>query len=125
MLLSESAVDTLARNSLIGLLELLLDEVLELLVELVSCSTWARYVLASAVSPDLIEANRPVSAVSSELWPLLDVLEVDDVEEAESSAKSEEVLSRAEIDMASNPFPLDFPEQRPRQMDSAPRYRCG
>ena len=87
MLLSESAVDTLARNSLIGLFELLVDEV----IELVSFSTSAKYFLASLVSPDLIEENRPVSALLSELW-LVDELDVDDVEDAESSANSEEEL---------------------------------
>jgi len=45
MLLSESAVDTLARNSLIGLFELVVNEVFEL----VSFSTAARYFLASLV----------------------------------------------------------------------------
>lgn len=49
MLLLESAVDTLDRNSLIGLFELSVDEVFEL----VSFSTSARYFLASLVSPDL------------------------------------------------------------------------
>jgi hypothetical protein len=49
MLLSESAVDTLDRNSLIGLSESELDEVFEL----ISLSTSARYFLASLVSPDL------------------------------------------------------------------------
>jgi hypothetical protein len=123
MLLSESAVDTLARNSLIGFFELVLDEVLEVF-ELTSFSTSARYFLASLVSPDLIEENRPVSALSSELW-LFEVLDVDDTEEAESSANSEELLCIAEIDMDCNPFLADFSEQRSRSMDAAPEYMGG
>jgi hypothetical protein len=62
----------------------------------------------------LIEENRPVSALSSELWLFWEELDVDDVEDAESSVKSEELLCIAEIDMACNPFPADFPEHRPR-----------
>ena len=61
MLLSESAVETLARNSLIGLFEFVVDE------EGFNFSTSARYFLASVVSPDLMEENRPESALSSEL----------------------------------------------------------
>jgi hypothetical protein len=86
MLLSESAVDTLDRNSLIGLFVLVVDEVLEL----VSLSTSARYFLASLVSPDLMEENRPVSALFSEFLLLLEELEAD--EAAESSVKREEAL---------------------------------
>ena len=125
MLLSESAVDTLARNSLIGLFESVVDELFELLTEEVSFSTSARYFLASLVSPDLIEENRPVSALSSELWLFLEELDVDDVEDAASSVKSEALLCIAEIDIACNPFPVDFPEQRSRWFDTAPRYMCG
>jgi len=118
MLLSESAVDTLARNSLIGLFELVVDEVFELLVdeafEPVSFSTVARYFLASLVSPDLMAENRLVSALLSEFWLFLEVLEVDDVEEAVSSVSKAELLCIEEIDMACDPFPADFPERRPR-----------
>jgi hypothetical protein len=114
MLSSESAVDTLDRNSLIGSFELVVDEASELLVEEVSCSTSARYFLAALVSPDLIEENRPVSALSSELWLLVEELDVDDVEDAVSSVKSEELLCIAESDMGCYPFPANFPEQRPR-----------
>jgi hypothetical protein len=121
MLLSESAVDTLERNSLIGLSELVLDEVFEL----VSFSTWARYFLASLVSPDLIEENKPLRALSSELWLLLEELDVDDAEEAVSCAISEELLCIAEIDMDCSPFWANFSEQRPLSMVTALRYRCG
>jgi hypothetical protein len=110
MLLSESAVHTLDRNSLLGLFELVVDEVFEL----VSFSTSGRDFLASLVSPDLIEENRPVRALSSELWLFLEELVVDDVEDAASSVKSEELLWIAEIDVACNPLLADFPEQRPR-----------
>ncbi len=103
MLLSESAVDTLDRNSLIGLLESEVDEIFEL----VRFSTSARYFLASLVSPDLIEENRPVSALSSEVWLLVEEL---DVEDAESSVKREELLWIAVIDMDWNPFLADFQE---------------
>jgi len=111
-------VDTLDRNSLIGLLELLVDEAFEVFVEEVSFSTSARYFLASLVSPDLIEENSPVSAASSELWLFLEEL---DVEDAASSVKSEELLCRAEIDMECDPSWVDFSEQRPRSMELAPR----
>jgi hypothetical protein len=110
MLLSDSAVDTLDRNSLIGSFELVLDE----LFEPVSCSTWARYFLASLVSPDLIEENKSLRALLSELWLLLEELDVDDADEAESSAMSEELLCIAESDMDRNPFLANFSEQHPQ-----------
>ena len=110
MLLSESAVDTLARNSLMGLFE---PEVVEVF-ELVSFSTSAKYFLASLVSPDLIEENSPVSALFSGLWLLLDALEVAVVEDAESAVNRELLLCKAEIDMDCNPFLPDFPERSPR-----------
>ncbi len=103
-------MDPLDRNSLIGLLELVVDEAFEL----VSFSTWAKYFLASLVLPDLIEENRPVSAVSSGFLLLVEELEVDEVEDAESSEKRVELLCIAEIDMAWNPLLADFPKQRPR-----------
>jgi len=102
MLFSESAVETLAKNSLIGLLESVVDEE----VEEFSFSTSAKYFLASVVSPDLIEENRPESALFSELWLLLDV---DDNDDAESAVNKEDVLCKAEIDMNCNPFRTDFP----------------
>lgn len=120
MLLSESAVDTLAKNSLIGSFELVVDE----LFELVSLSTSARYFLAEVVSPDLIEENKPVRALSSGLWLRLEELDVDDSDEAESSARSEELLVIAEIDMDCNPSWANFSEPRPRSMDTVPRYMC-
>jgi hypothetical protein len=125
MLLSESAVDTLDRNSLIGLFEFVADEVFEPLVEEVSFSTTAKYFLASLVSPDLIEENRLVSALSSELLLLFEEFDVDDAEDAESSVKSEELLCIAEIDMACNPLLADFPKQRQQEMDAALRYVYG
>jgi hypothetical protein len=48
------------------------------------------------------------SALSKELL-LLEELEMDDVEDAESSVKRELVLCRLEISMNSDPFRANFP----------------
>ena len=103
MLLSESAVETLVRNSPIGLFESIFPAE--------SFSTCPRYFLASAVSPDLIADNRLVNALSKE-FALPVELEADDVEEVESSESRELVLCKLEIDMNSNPFQLDFSKIR-------------
>jgi len=76
-------------------LEELVEDVLEELLDAVRLSTWARYFFASLVSPDLIDENRPVSAVSRELW-LLEELEVEEADSVDSSEKRELVLCRLE-----------------------------
>src|ERR1035437_42028 len=116
MLLSESAVETLDKNSPNGLLESVF--------ELVNFSTWARYFLASVVSPDLIEENKPVSAVSNE-FALFDELEVEEVEEAASSLKSVMLLEILEIDMACSPFLVDFSRKPPPTGCVTSSYTCG
>lgn len=100
MLLSESAVETLEINSPIGLFWSALAGA--------SFSTWARYFLASAVSPDLMADIRLVSALSK-VFPLLLVeLAVDDVEDVASSERRELVLCKLEISMNGNPFRIVF-----------------
>ena len=100
MLLSPSAVETLERNSPSGLLESAFAGD--------SFSTWARYVFASLVSPDLIAEIRLVSALSKAFVLLLEELETEDVEDAESSEKRELLLCKLEISMNRNPFRVDF-----------------
>lgn len=90
MLSSESAVETLLRNSPSGLFESTFPEE--------RFSTCPRYFLASAVSPDLIADIRLVNALSKE-FALLVEPEVDDVEEVESSESRELVLCKLEMDM--------------------------
>jgi hypothetical protein len=98
MLLSPSAVETLDRNSPSGLLASVFEGA--------SFSTWARYVLASVESPDLMADIRLVSALSKELWLLLDeLLEAADDEDADSSVKSELAFCKLEISMSCSPFP--------------------
>jgi len=102
MLLSESAVETLERNSPSGLLESMFEGD--------SFSTWARSFFAAAVSPDLMSDIRLVSALSKEFPLLLLELVVDDVEDVASSVKSELVLCKLEICMNCPPFHLDSSE---------------
>jgi hypothetical protein len=108
MLLSESAVVTLERNSPSGLLESMFEGD--------SFSTWARSFFAAAVSPDLMSDIRLVSALSKEFPLLLLELVVDDVEDVASSVKSELVLCKLEICMNCPPSHLDSSEiQLPKQ----------
>jgi hypothetical protein len=102
MLLSERAVETLVRNSPNGLFESIFPPD--------SFSTWARYVLASAVSPDLMADIRLVNALSKE-FPLPVELEADDVEDVESSEIRELVLCKLEMSMNGTPFRIDFSEK--------------
>jgi len=93
---SDSEAETLERNSPSGLLESAFDGV--------SFFTSARYVFASVVSPDLMADIRPESALSKE-FPLLDeVLDVEDVDDAESSVKRVLLLCKLEISMNDDPF---------------------
>ena len=117
MLLSESAVETLERNSLSGLLESAFEGA--------SFSTSARYLLASMESPDLMADIRLVSALSKEFPLLPEELDVDDVEDAASSVKRLEVLCRLEISMNSDPFPIDFSEIQLLQSSGSPSYLRG
>jgi hypothetical protein len=64
---------------------------------------------------------RLVSAPSN-VFVLLDELEVDDVEDAESSVKRLEVLCTLEISMDHNPFPIDFSKIQLRQSSGFPSY---
>lgn len=114
MLSLESAVETLERNSPNGLLESAFEGA--------SFSTSARYFLASAVSPDLMEDIKLVSALSKEFWLLLEELETDD---AESSDNSELVLCIAEIDINVISLPLKFLNATTEQPDVASSYMCG
>ena len=95
MLLSESAVETLDRNSPSGLLASAFEGCI--------CSTCARYFSAELVSPDLIADIRLVSALSN-AFPLLDELDeaavVDDVDSSENS----ELDCTLEISMNCIPF---------------------
>ena len=102
MLLSESAVETLERNSPSGLLESIFEGA--------SFSTWARSFFAAVELPDLISDIRLENALWNELWLLLEELEVDDVEDAVSSVKREVALCNAEIDMNYLPSNIDFSE---------------
>jgi hypothetical protein len=95
MLLSDSAVETLERNSPSGLLESAFEGA--------SFSTSARYFLASVESPDLMADIRLVSAPSNEFPLLAEELEVDEVEDAASSEKRE-LLCKLEISMIIDPF---------------------
>jgi hypothetical protein len=81
MLLSESAVETLERNSPSGLLAFASDGA--------NFSTCAKYFSALALSPDLMEDIRPESALLKALCLPLEELDADDVEDAASSVKSE------------------------------------
>lgn len=92
MLLSESAVETLDRNSPSGLSELVFESVFEE----DSFSTSVRYFLASVVSPDLMADIRLVSALSKLSWLLAEELEVDEVDDVASSEKRE-LLCKLEI----------------------------
>jgi hypothetical protein len=114
MLSSESAVETLVRNSPSGLFESIFPED--------SFSTWAMYFLASAVSPDLMADIKFVSALSKEFPLLLFELEVDDVEDVVSSERRELVLCKLEIFMKGNPFHLDFSKIPLPQSSDSPRY---
>jgi hypothetical protein len=115
MLLSESAVETLERNSPSGLLESIFEGA--------SFSTWARSFFAAAVLPDLISDIRLENALSNELWLLLEELEVDDVEDAESSESREVALCKLEISMNCHPFQRDFSEIRLPKAE-VPRVIC-
>jgi hypothetical protein len=99
MLLSESAVETLERNSPSGLLEAIFVGA--------SFSTSARSFFAAAESPDLRSDIRLENALSKVFLLLLEELEVDDVA---SSVRRLEVLCRLEISMKVNPFHIDFSE---------------
>lgn len=90
-MLSESAVETLDRNSPRGLLESPFEGA--------SFSTAAKSVLAVAVSPDLIAAIKLFRALSNEFPLLLVVLVVDEVEDEASSVKRLLLLCNAEMDM--------------------------
>lgn len=93
ILLSESAVETLDRNSLIGLLESVFEGD--------SFSTSVRYFFALVESPDLMADIRPESALSKELPLLLEeVLEVED----ELSSENRELLCKLEICINVDPF---------------------
>jgi hypothetical protein len=117
MLSSESAVETLERNSPSGLFESVLEGS--------SFSTSARYFLALDVSPDLMADIRLESALSNEFALLLEELEVDDVEDEASSVKRLEVLCELEISMTCNPFPIDFSEIQLLESSVFPSYQCG
>jgi len=91
-LLSESAVETLDRNSLSGLVES------EFAGD--SFSTSVRYFFASVESPDLIADIKLDSALSKELPLLEDVLDVEDV----LSSANRELVCKLEINMNDYPF---------------------
>jgi len=101
MLLSESAVVTLDRNSPSGLLEAIFEGA--------SFSTWARSFFAAAELPDLRSDIRLENALSKVLLLLLVELEVEAVE---SSERRLEVFCRLEISMKVNPFHIDFSENQ-------------
>ena len=117
MLLSESAVETLERNSPSGLFESAFEGA--------SFSTSARYVLASVESPDLMADIRLVSALSNEFALLPEELEVDDVEDEASSVKRLDVLCKLEISMNCDPFPIDFSGIQLLESSGSPSYLRG
>lgn len=117
MLSSESAVETLERNSPSGLFESVFEGS--------SFSASARYFLAFEVSPDLMADIRLESALSNEFVLLLEELEVDDVEEEASAVKRLEVLCELEISMTCNPFPKDFSEIQLLESSGSRSYQCG
>lgn len=113
MLLSESAVETLDRNSLIGLLESVFEGD--------SFSTSARYFFALVESPDLIEDIRPESALSKELPLLLLLEEVLEVED-ELSSENRELVCKLEICMNVDPFLRISQSCASRKVDAALSY---
>jgi hypothetical protein len=113
MLLSESAVETLERNSPNGLLESAFDGV--------SFSASARYFFASVVSPDLMADSRLESALLKLFCVLLVELVADEAEDAASSVKRVVLLCKAEMDMKDDPFHANFSDLRPLRV-AAPRY---
>jgi hypothetical protein len=117
MLSSESAVETLLRNSPSGLFESIFPED--------KFSTWDRYFLALAVSPDLTADIRLVSALSKELPLLFVELAVDDVDDVVSSERRELVLCKLEIFMKRNPFRIDFSKIQLPQSSDSPSYMQG